>query len=185
MKKIVAYSTMSQLGFMMAIIGLGYPIIAFFHLVTHAFFKATLFMSVGVVFISRFHYQTLNNWSSRFTLPLASLGVLLSLLAINAAPFLAGFYSKEVILGMSVRARLNEVNLPYYAIALLGGRVITAVYSARLWRGLVMTEMGLKCYMNQHSRMKRTVNSSISINGLVGPFLVMMMGVVCMGSIMA
>lgn len=60
-KKTIAYSTLSQLGFMMTVLGLGYPIVCFFHLVTHALFKATLFISAGVIFMHRLHYQHLGN----------------------------------------------------------------------------------------------------------------------------
>lgn len=57
-KKTIAYSTISQLGYIVLILGLGFPNIAFFHLITHALFKATIFISVGVVFTYGHHYQT-------------------------------------------------------------------------------------------------------------------------------
>lgn len=57
-KKTIAFSTISQLGYIVTIIGLGHPSIAFFHLITHALFKSTIFMSAGVIFTYGHHYQT-------------------------------------------------------------------------------------------------------------------------------
>jgi NADH-ubiquinone oxidoreductase chain 5 len=98
-KKVVALSTLSQLGVMMLAIGLGAPVLAFFHLLTHAFFKALIFLCVGGFIFYRHHSQDLRQIGGfRMEFPLTRSFFLLSGLSLMGIPFLSGFYSKDLIL---------------------------------------------------------------------------------------
>lgn len=127
-KKIVALSTLSQLGFMFIRLGLGLLKVAFFHLLAHAFFKAILFISVGSLIHQSEDYQDLRKISvcnSSLPLTLAlSTGANLSL---RGAPFCTGFYSKDLVIERALRQRISLVELGVIVAAV----VLTVAYSAR------------------------------------------------------
>ena len=106
MKKIVALSTLRQLGIMVMGVGLGSPLLAFFHLVAHAFFKALLFVGVGNFIHAAASYQDLRvmgTFQSR--LPFSSAILILAKARLCGLPFFSGFFSKEAILeGLEVSA---------------------------------------------------------------------------------
>lgn len=98
-KKIVALSTLSQLGLIMSSIGVGIHEVAFFHLLTHAFFKALLFISVGGLIHIRSGYQDLRRVSlTPYSVPLVSSFRLAANIALMGLPYLSGFFSKDIIL---------------------------------------------------------------------------------------
>uniref|UniRef100_A0AAU6QGI3 NADH-ubiquinone oxidoreductase chain 5 n=1 Tax=Prionospio sp. 7 MH-2023 TaxID=3059275 RepID=A0AAU6QGI3_9ANNE len=110
MKKIIALSTLSQLGVMMVSIGLGVPLLAFFHLITHALFKALLFLCAGTLIHLHHHSQDLRfmgNLPSQ--MPSISAAMMVSNLALCGTPFLAGFYSKDAILEFAIAAPTSLV----------------------------------------------------------------------------
>ena len=126
-KRILAYSTLSQLGFMVAAIGCQAPGSAMFHLFTHAFFKALLFLGAGAVIHGLHHEQ--NIWKMgglRKTMPKTFLTFAIGTLALTGAPFLAGFFSKDAIL----LAAYNKG--PLFFFPLLLSAVLTAFYMTRL-----------------------------------------------------
>nr|YP_010393900.1 NADH dehydrogenase subunit 5 [Coscinasterias acutispina]UPY85822.1 NADH dehydrogenase subunit 5 [Coscinasterias acutispina] len=128
-KKIVAYSTTSQLGLMMVAIGLNAPTIALFHICTHAFFKAMLFLSSGSIIHSLNDEQDLRKMGGLFfILPNTSACIILGSLALAGTPFLAGFYSKDLILELSLTNLSNLFGVTLSFIATL----LTAVYSTRI-----------------------------------------------------
>nr|YP_010960777.1 NADH dehydrogenase subunit 5 [Lethasterias fusca]WNH38668.1 NADH dehydrogenase subunit 5 [Lethasterias fusca] len=128
-KKIVAYSTTSQLGLMMVAIGLNAPIIALFHICTHAFFKAMLFLSSGSIIHSLNDEQDLRKMGGLYMiLPNTSACIILGSLALTGTPFLAGFYSKDLILELSLTSFSNFFSLIISFLATL----LTAVYSLRI-----------------------------------------------------
>nr|YP_010248701.1 NADH dehydrogenase subunit 5 [Hydropsyche fryeri]QTT57959.1 NADH dehydrogenase subunit 5 [Hydropsyche fryeri] len=110
LKKIIALSTLSQLGLMMSILCLGYSNLAFFHLSTHAMFKALLFMCAGAII-----HNLNNNQDIRFMgglgnfMPLISINFNISNLALCGIPFMAGFYSKDLILEIVLFSNVNMV----------------------------------------------------------------------------
>lgn len=128
-KKIIALSTLSQLGVIITRIGLGAPTLAFFHLLTHAMFKALLFVCAGGI-IHFFHHsqdlRTMGNIGSQIPITISCLSV--ANLALCGAPFMAGFYSKDAILEFSLYAPINFViiSIIFFATGL------TACYSVRL-----------------------------------------------------
>ena len=127
-KKILAYSTLSQLGFMSAAFGLGYPGIALFHLTTHAFFKALMFLGSGSVIYGCHHEQNIfkmGGLSKR--MPITTLTFGIGVLAISGFPFLSGFFSKDAIL---IAANLG--NLPIF-ITLMIAAFLTSFYMGRLY----------------------------------------------------
>nr|QXM16968.1 NADH dehydrogenase subunit 5 [Neoneuromus orientalis] len=129
LKKIIALSTLSQLGLMMSILSMGLPILAFFHLLTHALFKALLFMCAGAVI-----HNVGNNQDIRFMggivnqLPLTLSCMNIANLALCGTPFLAGFYSKDLILEM---VSLSYLNIFIYFLYFVSTG-LTVCYSFRL-----------------------------------------------------
>jgi proton-translocating NADH-quinone oxidoreductase chain L len=131
-KKVIAYSTCSQLGYMVFSCGLHQYLIAFFHLLTHAFFKALLFLTAGAVIHFLGGEQDLRKMGGIYNLaPLMSTNMLIGTLALTGFPFLAGYYSKDAILENSY-AIYNNLGVFVHLIALLGA-LITSYYSIRLY----------------------------------------------------
>nr|WKU84035.1 NADH dehydrogenase subunit 5 [Ocyptamus dimidiatus] len=129
LKKIIALSTLSQLGLMMMILSMGYYKLAFFHLLTHALFKALLFMCAGAIIHNMNNSQDLRLMGGlSLFMPLTSSCFNVANLALCGMPFLAGFYSKDLILEI---VSLNSMNLfIYYLFFFSTG--LTVCYSFRL-----------------------------------------------------
>ncbi len=133
-KKVLAYSTLSQLGFMVLAIGVGAHTPAFFHLITHAVFKACLFMASGAVIYAMHHEQDMRNMGGlKKKLPITHAAMLVTTLAIAGVPFFSGFASKDMILGSVLAygfyAHQEHMILPILAFAAAG---LTAFYMFRL-----------------------------------------------------
>nr|YP_009349851.1 NADH dehydrogenase subunit 5 [Conocephalus melaenus]AQM39987.1 NADH dehydrogenase subunit 5 [Conocephalus melaenus] len=129
LKKIIALSTLSQLGLMMSILAMGFPKLAFFHLLTHALFKALLFMCAGAIIHNLKNCQDIRYMGDLCSqMPLTSVCFHVSNLALCGMPFLAGFYSKDLILEISSLSYLNMLSffLYYFSTGL------TVCYSFRL-----------------------------------------------------
>ncbi len=126
-KRVLAYSTLSQLGFMMVALGLGAIAPAMFHLTTHAFFKALLFLAAGSV-IHATHQQELEHLGGLgSSMPWTRAVFLIAALAMGGFPLLSGFWSKDAVL---LAAREQQ---PWVMWALLGGAVMTSCYIFRLY----------------------------------------------------
>nr|YP_010024729.1 NADH dehydrogenase subunit 5 [Colias fieldii]QOQ35008.1 NADH dehydrogenase subunit 5 [Colias fieldii]WAR69114.1 NADH dehydrogenase subunit 5 [Colias fieldii] len=140
LKKIIALSTLSQLGLMMSILSMGYYDLAFFHLLTHAMFKALLFMCAGMII-----HMLNDNQDIRYMgglsvyIPMTSLCMNISNLALCGIPFLAGFYSKDLILEMVSMSNMNILIffLYYFSTGL------TMYYTIRLLMYLMINEFNL------------------------------------------
>nr|QUS63485.1 NADH dehydrogenase subunit 5 [Odontoptilum angulatum] len=145
LKKIIALSTLSQLGLMMSILMMGLPDLAFFHLLTHAMFKALLFMCAGVIIHMMNDNQDIRLMGGlTFYIPLTSLCLNISNLALCGIPFLAGFYSKDLILEMLLMSNLNMMIffLFYFSTGL------TMFYTIRLLMYLMLNDYNLMSVYN-------------------------------------
>ncbi len=131
-KRVVAYSTLSQLGYMTVALGASAYSVAVFHLMTHAFFKALLFLGAGSVIIGMHHNQDIR-WMGgvRKYMPITWITSLLGSLALIGTPFFAGFYSKDSIIEAVHESHLWGANFAYYSV--LAGVFITAFYSFRMY----------------------------------------------------
>ena len=146
-KRVIAYSTLSQLGYMMVGIGASAYAAGMFHLMTHAFFKALLFLAAGSVIIAMHHEQDMRQMGGlRKYLPITHWTSLIGTLALIGTPFFAGFYSKDAIID-AVRESHNPVAV-YAYLAVLLGVFITALYSFRLYFLVFWGEER----MDQHTR---------------------------------
>src|SRR5207245_8940114 len=98
-KKILAYSTLSQLGYMILAMGIGSWVGGLFHLITHAFFKALLFLGSGSVIHAAHHEQELPHYGGLMRkIPMTGITFAIAVFAIAGTPFLSGYYSKDLIL---------------------------------------------------------------------------------------
>jgi NADH-quinone oxidoreductase subunit L len=131
-KRIVAYSTLSQLGYMTVALGASAYSVAVFHLMTHAFFKALLFLAAGSVIMGVHHNQDIR-WMGglRKYMPITWLTCLLASLSLIGTPFFSGFYSKDEIIMAVHASQLPAAGFAYFAV--LAGVFITAFYSFRLY----------------------------------------------------
>ncbi len=131
-KRVVAYSTLSQLGYMTVALGASAYSVAVFHLMTHAFFKALLFLGAGSVIIGMHHDQDIRNMGGlRKYMPITWLTSLLGSLALIGTPLFAGFYSKDSIIEAVRESHLWGSGFAYFAV--VAGVFVTAFYSFRMY----------------------------------------------------
>ncbi|QAZ38139.1 NADH-quinone oxidoreductase subunit L [Methylibium sp. Pch-M] len=131
-KRVVAYSTLSQLGYMTVALGASAYSIAVFHLMTHAFFKALLFLGAGSVIIGMHHDQDIRNMGGlRKYMPITWITSLLGSLALIGTPLFSGFYSKDSIIEAVHASHLWGSGFAYLAV--VAGVFVTAFYSFRMY----------------------------------------------------
>lgn len=131
-KKVLAYSTISQLGMMMLGLGaLGYAA-GLFHLITHAFFKALLFLSAGSIYHSVHTYEMPKLGGLLKKMPVTGYCMLAATMAISGVPLLSGFYSKDAILAATMRFSAETGHYPIFFFAAVGS-ALTAFYMFRMW----------------------------------------------------
>ncbi len=131
-KRVVAYSTLSQLGYMTVALGASAYSVAVFHLMTHAFFKALLFLAAGSVIIAMHHNQDIRYMGGlKKYMPITWITSLVGSLALIGTPFLSGFYSKETIIEAAKLSHLPGSGFAYAAV--LAGVFVTAFYSFRMY----------------------------------------------------
>ena len=131
-KRVVAYSTLSQLGYMTVALGTSAYSVAVFHLLTHAFFKALLFLGAGSVIMGMHHNQDIR-WMGgvRKYMPITWITSLIGSLALIGTPFFSGFYSKDSIIEAVAESHLYGSGFAYFAV--LAGVFVTAIYSFRMY----------------------------------------------------
>jgi NADH-quinone oxidoreductase subunit L len=131
-KRVVAYSTLSQLGYMTVALGASAYSVAIFHLMTHAFFKALLFLAAGSVIIGMHHDQDIRNMGGlRKYMPITWITSLVGSLALIGTPFLSGFYSKDSIIEAVALSHIPGAGFAYFCV--LAGVFVTAFYSFRMY----------------------------------------------------
>jgi NADH-quinone oxidoreductase subunit L len=131
-KRVIAYSTLSQLGYMTVALGASAYPVAIFHLMTHAFFKALLFLGAGSVIIGMHHDQDIRNMGGlRKYMPITWITSLIGSLALIGTPFFSGFYSKDSIIEAVGMSHLTGSGFAYFAV--VAGVFVTAFYSFRMY----------------------------------------------------
>ena len=156
-KKIVALSTLSQLGLIVVALGIGQPYLRFFHLITHAFFKAIIFVAVGTIIHIENSYQDLKVIGKRASHPLV-LGVLRGAnFSLRGLPFFSGFFRKEAIIQISLRGA-SSVSLGTYLIFVL--RIfLTQLYRIRFFIKVRLLAINYKILNNFGDEGNNTINS--------------------------
>ena len=131
-KRVVAYSTLSQLGYMTVALGASAYAAGVFHLMTHAFFKALLFLGAGSVIIAMHHEQDMRKMGGlRKYMPFTWITSLIGSLALIGTPFFAGYYSKDSIILAVQHSQIAGSSFAYFSV--LAGVFITALYSFRMY----------------------------------------------------
>jgi len=131
-KRVVAYSTLSQLGYMTVALGASAYSVAIFHLMTHAFFKALLFLGAGSVIMGMHHDQDIRNMGGlRKYMPITWITFLIGTLALVGTPFFSGFYSKEHIIEAAAASTVWGAGFAQYATLI--GVFVTSLYSFRVY----------------------------------------------------
>mgnify|MGYP002041732780 FL=1 len=128
-KKVIALSTLSQLGIIIIILGVGNPVLAFFHLISHAFFKAMLFMCAGLIIHRIKDYQDIRKIGFNYlNINLSVSIIMIANIRLCGLPFLRGFYSKDLIIEIVI---IKGKNIFLFLILILGTG-LTVIYSCRL-----------------------------------------------------
>lgn len=150
-KRIIAYSTLSQLGYMMTAMGVSAYPIGIFHLTTHAFFKALLFLGAGSVILALHHEQDIWKMGGlRRKMPITYITMLIGSLALVGFPLFSGFYSKDLIIEAVRLSHLPAAGFASYVV--LGSVFITALYTFRLFFVVFHTSVGAdRCVRPQES----------------------------------
>ena len=131
-KRVIAYSTLSQLGYMTVALGASAYSVAIFHLMTHAFFKALLFLAAGSVIIGMHHDQDIRHMGGlRKYMPITWITFLIGSLALIGTPFFSGFYSKDSIIDAVAASHLAGSGFATFAVT--ASVFVTALYSFRLY----------------------------------------------------
>jgi len=171
-KKIIAYSTCSQLGYMFFAVGVGAYNVAMFHLFTHAFFKALLFLGAGSVIHAFKDEQNINNMGGVWKkLPYTYVLMIIGTLALTGFPFLSGFYSKDAIIEF---AYLKGNTTGYYAAGIgIFTALLTSIYS---WRLIFKTFHGK--YNNQKINIEETHESPLI---MLIPLIILSLGAIFAG----
>jgi NADH-quinone oxidoreductase subunit L len=130
-KRVVAYSTLSQLGYMTVALGVSAYSVAIFHLVTHAFFKALLFLAAGSVIIGMHHEQDMRRMGGLFrVMPVTAVTCWIGALALIGTPFFSGFYSKDFIIESVHESHRWGATYAYWCVTI--GVFVTALYTFRM-----------------------------------------------------
>nr|YP_010155126.1 NADH dehydrogenase subunit 5 [Oregonia gracilis]QQX28744.1 NADH dehydrogenase subunit 5 [Oregonia gracilis] len=167
LKKIIALSTLSQLGVMLSIISLGYPDLAFFHLLSHALFKALLFMCAGVIIHNVSDYQDIRHMGGLIQfMPITISFFVVSNLALCGFPFLAGFYSKDMILEISFMSDTNLIVFMLFVVS----TSLTVMYTMRLVYYSLSGSFNLMSLSNMNDEDKIMTNSmsGLGVGAVVG-----------------
>nr|YP_054490.1 NADH dehydrogenase subunit 5 [Periplaneta fuliginosa]BAD32636.1 NADH dehydrogenase subunit 5 [Periplaneta fuliginosa] len=167
LKKIIALSTLSQLGLMMSILSMGFSVLAFFHLLTHALFKALLFMCAGMVIHVMKDSQDIRFMGNlSMQMPLTSTCLCISNFALCGMPFLAGFYSKDLILEM---VSLSYINIFGFFLFFFSTG-LTVCYSFRLFYYTLCGDFNMLTMFNMYEV------SMNMIKGMLGLLMMAIMG---------
>jgi NADH-quinone oxidoreductase subunit L len=146
-KRVIAYSTLSQLGYMTVALGVSGYSVAMFHLMTHAFFKALLFLAAGAVIIALHHEQDMRKMGGlRRRMPVTYWTALIGALALIGTPFFSGFYSKDALIDAVHASQRYGAGYAYWCVLL--GVFVTALYTFRM---MFMTFHGPE-RLDQHAR---------------------------------
>lgn len=148
-KRVVAYSTLSQLGYMVVALGASAYSIAIFHLATHAFFKALLFLAAGSVIIAMHHEQDIRKMGNlKKYMPITYITSLIGTLALIGTPFFSGYYSKEGIILAVGNSQLAAADYAYLCV--LVGVFFTALYSFRMFFLVFHTKERMDDHTKEH-----------------------------------
>lgn len=169
-KKIIALSTLSQLGVIIGSLGLNLPCLTYFHLITHALFKALLFLTAGAIINFHHHSQDLRFIGNLiFSNPLVSSSLIIANLALCGTPFLAGFYSKDLILETSLFIPSNFLILFLFFFS----TALTAAYSMRFLVSVIWNSSNSLPFQYSHD----------STNNFNSPIIFLTLGAVTRGAI--
>nr|UJG45365.1 NADH dehydrogenase subunit 5 [Limnephilus germanus] len=167
LKKIIALSTLSQLGLMMCILGAGFSNLAFFHLLAHAFFKSMLFLCAGILIHSFGDMQDIRFMGNSVKFMPLTCGIFnIANLALCGLPFLAGFYSKDLILEINLLTNLNV--LSFFLCYLSTG--LTVCYSVRIFYWSFISEFNFLTLINLHDE------DWLMIMGMIFLFILSILG---------
>nr|UJY97112.1 NADH dehydrogenase subunit 5 [Amphioctopus fangsiao] len=174
MKKVIALSTLSQLGVMMMSLGLKMPMLSLFHLYTHAMFKALLFLCGGNIIHSFFGMQDIRDMKGvSYMLPFTSIIFNISNMALCGFPFLAGFYSKDLIIEMVLNSNMNML----ITMFVMFGVCLTMFYSMRMSMYMLWGDVKSVVYENMMDDDKYVVMSMLILcmGALFGGFVLQTM----------